>query len=285
MKAQDPKDPSDAGVERLLAQVPRPSAAPAFKASLRERFLDLADPGASPAPIPITASPDPLRFGPGAGQPERTRLFPFIWPFVLAASVAFILYFVLARDAHPRWRVLEATPTGEFMVDSLRFKGSDAALLSDALQTAHEIRTFDAGLRLQLRDDLVLDIAPGTQLSQMSFPPAGAYTIYANAGALHVCTGPTFSGNRLRILTDNMESTVIGTIFGVDVLENGTCVCCIEGTVRCDPRDGGGAKSVEAGAMCFAYNDGKKSAWGQAHEPHTRPLQELRAEAAKYWKK
>lgn len=276
MSDTSPKEPRDPGVERLLAQVPRPAASPQFKARLREQFLDADISGAPTGPHAIADAP----------SRERTRAFPFVWPFVLAASVAFILWFVLDRDAHPRWRVLESSSSSEYVVDSVKVPAGDAARLADALQTAREIQTFDAPLRIQLRDDLVLELGPRTQLSRMSFPASGAgYAVYANAGALRVCTGPTFDGNRMRVMTDHMESTVVGTIFSVDVERTGTCLCCLHGTVRCDPRDSGGAKSVEGGQRCFAHYDGTKSTCGNAYEPHTKPLESLRDWAAAHWKK
>src|SRR6185436_9161988 len=99
--------------------------------------------------------------------PQRTRLFPFVWPFVLAASVAFILHYVLSRDANVRWHVVGTDGGGEYVIDGRRMHASETGRLADAVQTAHEIETFDSGLRLQLSEDLVLELGPKTRVSQL----------------------------------------------------------------------------------------------------------------------
>jgi hypothetical protein len=261
-------DPRDPELERVLAQSPRPSASPAFRARLKEQFL--AGTAATAAPVMV---------------PSRTRAFPFVWPFVLAASVAFILYYVISNDANVRWRVAGTDGSGEYVIDGRRVHSSDAARLLDLIQTAHEIETFDVGLRLQLADDLLLELAPKTRVSQMRFPPAQTYSIFANAGSVRIATGPGFSGNKLRVMSDDMETAVIGTTFGLDVLAGGSCLCCVDGTVKCDPRDGGGMKPIEAGKMCFAPHAGKKPHWGTIVAEHSEPLERLKTLATSVWQK
>jgi FecR protein len=256
------KDPHDVELERLLARAGRPSASPAFRARVKQQFL---------APEPVMVR-------------QRTRMFPFVWPFVLAASVAFILHYVLSQDAKVRWHVVGTDGGGEFIVDGRRIHSSEGPRLLDAVQTAHEIETFTAGLRLKLNDDLLLEIAPKTRVSQLSFPAAHMYSIYTNAGSLRITTGPTFDGQRLRVMTDDMETAVVGTTFAVDVEALGTCLCCIAGTVKCDARDGRGMVPTEAGHMCYAFHSGKKPEWGMAMQQHAEPLEKLKSFAAALWK-
>ncbi|MBL8857456.1 MAG: FecR domain-containing protein [Planctomycetes bacterium] len=266
-------DPRDPELERLLAQAQRPVASAAFRADLQRRFT-AADGPAVAAPARRLAE-----------APPRTRSFPFVWPFVLAASIAAIVFFVLSRDADPRWRVIDTGVGGEFIVDGIRIHSDDAVRLADALQTAREVETFDGRLRLQLRQDLVLDLDPKTRVSQLSFPPAGSYSIYANTGSVRVATGPGFESHRLRVMTDNMEMAVVGTIFGVDVGPMGTCLCCVDGTVRSDPRDGAGMQPTAAGEMCFSFSSGRKPLRGPIHAEHEAPLIELRDWSAAQWKR
>lgn len=261
------QDPRDAELERLLARAGRPSAAPAFRTRLKEQFLAEA-----------TARPTIM-------VPQRTRMFPFVWPFVLAASVVFILYYVMSRDANVRWHVVGTEGGGDYIVDGRRMHSSETGRLLEAVQTAHEIETFEAPLRLQLTDELVLELAPKTRVSQLSFPAAHLYSIYVNVGSLRVTTGPKFDRQRLRALTDGMETVVVGTTFGLDVDASGTCLCCVAGTVKCDARDGRGMMPADAGRSCFAYHNGQKPKWDAAVPAHAEPLERLKSFAAAIWKK
>lgn len=266
-------DPREESMERLLSSATRPAADPAFRARLRERFLDLS---AATAPdartgiereTPVTA---PIR-----RVPVRNNIFPLIWPLVLAASVAGILFFVLSRDAVVRWRVLDLPDGAQYVVDGYVVDTHDTARMADLLQTAHEIDTQDQALRLQLLDQLVLEVAPHSKVSQLSFPTAGAHTIRADSGSLRVVTGPGFSA--LRVLTDDMQTDITGTAFAIDVVATGTCLCCLHGSVRCDTRDGTGAHAVGGGRRGFGRRDGKPGDWSAAEEAHVAPLRELEA--------
>jgi hypothetical protein len=219
------------------------------------------------------------------GSPAHgARRFPFIWPLVLAASVLFIVYFVVSRESNPKWRVIDGSASGADIVDGVRVDLSDRARFADLLQTARELDTQQSTLRIAMRDEVVLDIGPSTRLSQISFPAAGPYSVRTDVGSMRVSTGPSFHGNKLRILTDDMEAHVIGTIFSVDVDAEGTCLCCLQGTVSCDAKDGQGAKPIEASKMCFAYRSRKKPGWGDAFEPHVVPLRDLQAWSQSHWK-
>jgi len=289
VKPESSSESRDPEMERLLVRALRPTASPAFRASLKERFLAGADEvvaedtAGSAERAPRSAAE--IRTDPRGSIPERTRLFPFVWPFVLAASVAFILHFFLTRDAVLRWRVVGTNGGGEYIVDGQRIHSSETGRLLDAVQTAHEIETMDSGLRLQLNDDLVLELGPKTRVSSLSFPPANIYSIYANVGSVRVTTGPTFDGNRLRVLTDDMETAVVGTTFGIDVEKIGTCLCCVAGVVECDARDGRGMQPTEAGKMRFAFHSGAKPMLGDAVSKHTEPLESLKSFASALWKK
>ncbi len=292
--SKDP-DPRDTGMERILGSASRPKADPEFRSRLREQFLEEA--GAAGGARDNVTRANVTRAGVGP-QRERTNVFPLVWPFVLAASVAAIMFFVLSRDAIVKWRVLDFQPGSEYVVDGyVTGKGDPAvntkvdgrttdeavlARLTDLLQTAHTIETKEHGLRVQLLDDLVIDLAPNTRVSSLAFPAAGQWSIRADAGSLRVATGPGFANNRLRVLSNDMEATVTGTAFTVDVFDIGTCLCCIAGSVRCDARDGTGFHSIEAGKNGFAHRTGKKPEWDGAVDAHVAPLRELQAAIAKH---
>jgi hypothetical protein len=266
----------DEPLERLLAKAKGPPARPEFKARLRDEFLAGALEAAPTERSPLRALPPAI--------PERSRGFPFLWLWVLAASVTFIVYFVVSRESDPKWRVIEAPASGIVVVDGVRVEVGDRTRFIDLLQTARELDTQQSTLRLSMRDEVVLELGPATRLSQVSFPAAGPYSLRTETGSLRVSTGPSFHGNNLRVLTDDMEAHVVGTIFAVDVDEKGTCLCCLQGSVSCDAKDGQGAKPIEASKMCFAYRDRKKPAWGAAYEPHVEPLRALQTWSQLHWK-
>lgn len=255
------KEPFDPALERALRDLPRPIAAADFRARSKAEFLA------------GTAESAPRQV------PTRTRAFPLVWPLVLAASVAFLLYFVMARDNESRWHVLEARADGKYVVDELPVAAADVARFTDLLQTARRIETGDAGLRMRLGDQLLLELGPDTTLSQLRFPAAGMFSFRADKGSVRVSTGPDFHGNSLRVYTDHMESSVVGTTFGLDVESGGTCLCCIDGVVKCDAHDGAGVKPVEAGGMCFAFPNQAAAKRGPAVGAHVEPLRALQEAA------
>ena len=258
-----PQEGGDAVMERALGFVSRPTADPAFRARLRQQFLDVdAPPAVEPGMVPVR---------------KRNNVFPLVWPAVLAASVAFIIWFELSNDNVVRWHVRDAAANGDYVVDGYALDPTQEKRMKDLLQTAHEIETKDEGLRLQLLDQLVLELGPHTHVSQMRFPAAGAYSLHADAGSLRVATGPGFPGG-LRITTDDMVTDVTGTCYAVDIEpKKGTCLCCLHGTVMCDARDKSGQHPVGADKRGFAFHDGKPPEWTAAFDGHLAPLRDLEA--------
>jgi hypothetical protein len=304
-------------MERMLQHASSPPADPAFRSRLRERFLDPEAPsllesdadhadrrgartaaaGNSPSTEQGRATERGITAGrdveqdrdvapSGATVPPRGRIFPFVWPAVLAASVALIMWFVLAGETRARWRILDLESGSPFIVDGRTVDPSDAARLADLLQSAHEIETGEQALRLQLADELVIELAPRTHVSQLTFPASGSWSMRTDSGSVRLATGPGFPGRRLRVLTNEMEVTVTGTSFGIDVLSSGTCLCCLHGVVMCDARDGAASQSVRAGGLGFAYEDGSPAKWGNAFEAHLVPLRDLEAAVERHgWRR
>jgi hypothetical protein len=264
MHGRDPsEDDRDVAVERALGFLSRPAADPAFRARLRQRFLDVdAPPTAEPRMVPVR---------------KRNNVFPLVWPAVLAASVALVIVFVLSNDNVVRWRVLDAATHASYVVDDHAVDETQEQRMIELLQSAHDIETQDQGLRVQLLDQLVLELGPHTRVSQMRFPPAGAYSLHVDSGSLRVGTGPGFPGG-LHITTDDMVTNVTGTIYAVDVEpKKGTCLCCLHGTVMCDAKDKSGAHPVGDDKRGFAYHDGKPAEWTAAFDGHLVPLRDLEA--------
>ena len=252
-------EPQDAAVERALGFASRPQANPQFRARLRERFLDVEE-GPAVRRVPV--------------RPSR-NVFPLVWPAVLAASVALVIVFVLSNDQQVRWRLLDPAQHQNYVVDGYAVDETQEKRMIDLLQTAHEIETKETGMRLQLADQLVLDLAPNTHVSQMTFPSAGAHSLHVDAGSARIVTGPGFGG--LRVTTDEMRAEVTGTAFAVDIVHTGTCLCCLHGTVKCDVNDKTGPHPVGDDKRGFAFRDGKPAQWSAAEDAHLAPVRDIEA--------
>jgi hypothetical protein len=259
----------DEPLEHALRSIPRPSAPDQFRARLRARFV-------------AAASGDDAR----VVTLRPARRFPMVWPFALAASVALIVWFVVSRDRDLRWRVLDATGGGVVLIDGVQVPVAESARLQDLMQTVQELESPTGALRLLLRDELVIELGPGTHLSKMSFPSGGLYSMRVEKGSARVCTGADFRGNKLRVLSNDVEVICLGTVFAVDVEEKKySCVCCLDGTVQCKPDGVKESKPVEAGKMCMAMYARTPAVWGDAHAPHMVPLHALETWARAHWKR
>jgi hypothetical protein len=270
------QDPHDAELERLLAKAGRPDASPAFKTRLKDQFLSPA--GAVPDALPIETVSRKM-------VPHRTRLFPFVWPFVLAASVAFILHYVLSRDANVRWHVVGTDGGGEYVVDGRRMHASETATLHDAVQTAREIETFDAGLRLRLKDDLVLEL--GAEDARLAAQlPGGARLFDLRQRGLAAHHDRTEFPGKSPARDDGRHGDG-GRGHHVRTRRRslGTCLCCIDGTVKCDARDHARNAADGRRSHVFRVPHRQEAAVGRGRPQHVEPLEKLKSFAAAVWKK
>ncbi|MBL8863739.1 MAG: hypothetical protein JNK02_17250 [Planctomycetes bacterium] len=274
----EPVEP-DAALARALAHLERPSARPEFRAAVRARFL-AAEPGVGAQGGGPGASAEHGAPGQGAptsvpdASPARRNLV--FLAGALAAAAAIVLTLFLARSRAPVWTVHPSTTASVVRIDGVVLSIADSARVATALLAARELEVDSGTLRLGVRGEAWLELGPGTRLSQMKFAPAGPYQLRTDRGSLAVATLAPFGRRGLRVLTDDFEVQVTGTVFGVDVDETGSCVCTLEGTVRCDPAGAEPARSVEAGSMCFAWRDRRAALWGVAHAEHLAPLRALR---------
>ncbi len=270
----------DAELRRVLGALDRPAARPDFRAALRERFLAGAaveapqDSGFDAASRSSWSASTP----PGRAietPPTRRRLV--VLAGALAAAAAIVLTLFLTRPRTALWRVHADSTATAVLVDGVALRVDDSTRLAEALLAARELEVVSGTLRLCVRDEVWIEIAAGTKLSQMRFAAAGPYHVRTDRGSFAVATLPSFDGRGMRVLTDDLDLRVTGTIFSVDVDANGSCVCTLEGSVRCDAAGGKGPKPVESGRMCYAYRDRSEPTWAAAYEPHMKPLRELRA--------
>lgn len=280
----------DEALERALRLVAPPAARPEFKSELRGRFL-AADGVPESAPIAsIDAARDSGRGtatgsarddAGSAGRDTVRRRFPLVPLFVLAAAAAVVALFFSVGESVQPWRVIDARGSGMVVVDGIEIDPDDAARFERALASARSIDTRLRELRMVRGSEVVLDLGPGTRLAQIRFPAAGPYSLFTDAGSLRVATGDAFGGKKLRVQTRDLDLDVVGTVFAVDVEAEGSCVCCLEGSVAVQPKAEAAAKPVEPGRMCFASSDRTHAVvWGASMPAHSAPLETLRAALA-----
>jgi hypothetical protein len=295
--AREPVGGQDPALERALRGVEPAQARAGFRAELRQRFLDVSQ--LAPGPHAAVDAAGPARavqdraaqdranqgratqgreLGREAGHAApRRRIALLVAP--LAAAAALVLFLLLDRPRPRVWEVLDGTSAGVCLVDGRRFDTREREPLCEALASASEIDSLDATLRLAVRDEALVELAPRTRVSAARFSAAGAWTLRADEGSLRIATLPGFRGRGLTVHTPDLDVRLSGTALAVDVEPQGTCVCCLEGTLDCRP-DGCEPGPVASGAMCFGYRDRRPAARGAAYEPHVAPLRELMAARA-----
>jgi hypothetical protein len=261
-----------ADLQHVLARLERPTARPEFRAELRERFL-----AGSEAASPHVGSTDAIRAGPQGDASARGGRRLVLLAGALAAAAAIVLMLFLTRTRTSLWRVHPGSTASSVVVDGVAMRVDDPARLAEALATARDLETVGGMLRISVRDEAWIELAPGTRLTQMKFAAAGPYELFADRGSLAVATTPAFGGRGMRVRTAELDMRVTGTVFGVDVTESGSCLCTLEGSVRCEPTGGKGPQAVDSGRMCFGFRDRRAPTWGGAHEEHLKPLRDLRA--------
>jgi len=254
----------DPELARALEALPPVVADAAFEARLRARFLQ----GGSGQDTQ-EAPPTPSR--------RRLVLLPAL---ALAAAAAVITVFLVATpDPAPAWEVLPTSRGDVIHVDDRPYSLSRPDELRSALARGAQVRTA-AGTRLHLGlgSQFALEIGAQSEV-RLPRPPrveVRPLTLSALYGHLSVVTGPEFAGNRLLVRAPEVEVEVVGTRFAVDVGEDGTCVCCTQGTVEVRslvrPEQAG---PVGADAMALGMPDGSLKFAPMIVPEHVEPLEEL----------
>ncbi len=154
--------------------------------------------------------------------------------------------------------------------------------------------SLGGGIRIQRMDEYVLDLASGTALelqhkeseSELRAASGGEIgdartVLFARSGAVRVATGPGFDReNPLVLRTPHVRTQVMGTIYGVDIGEGYTCVCCLSGSVIADPCQGEfPALTVPRMATRVLLASGERPQASPLHGGHRGPLDALEG----YW--
>jgi len=313
-----PNEPQDERPEPWLQgaldSVEPPRARPAFRDALRARFIasdaaagagsdelveleplesaDGADASNESAAGPKALRPAPARPGKvhsgktrrasksrdDESAPRQRRFGPWIAGVAFAAAAALaILFFAPTRAA--RVELVDSR------VASLTLDGaavSDGADLVQRLKVGSKLETASETVRLRLDQAVLVELAEGTRLSLVTWDeaPDGETVLDLASGGVRVLTGPGFAPRRLRVRSPDAEVAIVGTEFGVDVVEGaGTCVCCTHGVIAVTPNGRDKADKIVEGGMSFCFSSGAAPMLGDAKEQHASDVTKLR----RYW--
>ncbi len=155
--------------------------------------------------------------------PGLSRFGPLLVGLLFVGLAATIVVLVVRLRASPTWQVLPTSSASPVLVDGVAIDALDRARLGDWMQTAKELDTQAAQLSLQLREYLLCEVSPQTQLAGMKLPPAGDQSMRLVRGSLHVALGRNFPGT-LRIYTDHALVEVRQGTCVIEVNAQGTRV-------------------------------------------------------------
>lgn len=276
---QDPRGPSDdevdVFVERALAAVAPPAARSEFKEKLRREFCSAPRRDPTTPLFDVVDEPRPR----SKGIPAR-----FVWAGLAAAAalVALIVYF---KPADSRWKVLEGTTAGVVTIDGIPIPSDDRARLEKSLVEAHDIHT-NVAMRARFGDWYVLELAPDSHVMLSPIEQrARTEPLYFQlaAGSLRVRTGPSFHGDEMRVDTDDLSVRITGTTVAVELVDDGTCVCCLTGTVKIVPSKSKTNETLCGSGTYHVFRSDKAPATGEIIDRHAEPLHAIDVLARQLW--
>jgi hypothetical protein len=115
--------------------------------------------------------------------------------------------------------------------------------LQEALASGRIVENGGETLRIRRGDEFVLELGPGAAIDLAPVTAGEAVAsrqIDVDRGSVRVATGPGFNRDQPLVLRSrHVRSEVMGTVFGIDVTEDFTCVCCLVGSVHTMPTSAG----------------------------------------------
>lgn len=252
----------------LLDQEQGPSARAEFKAGLKARFVGATESAAAP----------PLDEVPRVARAERRRLRLLVGGIAAAAMIAVLFAQGVFGPSRPRWHAL-SVDFAELEIDGERAADLTGPELDSRLSRARQVATGSGTFRMEYENRFVLELGEHTVLGLDRMPDtarAKDLVLVGSAGSFRVATGPEFSGTELQFATSLFDAHVTGTVFGIDVLDEGICLCVTEGAVDLVP-------SLGAAPEHHAVREGRRCSvdWmGRTMEdtvcpPHAAPLEGL----------
>lgn len=292
-----PIEPDDQRPETWLREalddVDVPPARPQFRAELRERFVaadklretpDDAEFVSQPAPDRVSArakhrSSTKVRTsaldGRNSTPSTRRRWALGLVAAALATAAALALYF---NRPEPRERVqLVESALASFTVDGVKMANTDEFVRK--LQVGARLETTTEAVRVRLDGAVLIELAAGTRLTLAAWDESadGETLLELASGGVRVLTGPTFAPRHLRVRAPDADIAIVGTEFGVDVIDgSGTCVCCTKGAIDVRARGQDAAHRVLAGGMSFCFSSGEAPMLGDVKSDHADDVTKLR---------
>ncbi|NUP97784.1 MAG: FecR domain-containing protein, partial [Planctomycetaceae bacterium] len=133
--------------------------------------------------------------------------------------------------------------------------------------------------RLRLDGVALVELAPQTSLQVRTWAAdgSGEAVLELSRGGVRIVTAPDFAPRKLRVVTPEAEVSIVGTEFGVDVIENmGTCVCCTHGAIDVRSRIVGNSSRVLEGGMALCFASGAAPMLGDIESEHANVVTALR---------
>jgi hypothetical protein len=208
---------------------------------------------------------------PARGSEPSSRWWqPWGWTLIPAAAVAVALLILLFPARPLVWTVHDVSGEGRIVIDGESVTADERDRLARLVGSGARVELAEGiVLDLMLEDRLLFELDEGAQVAlpePSRRPSERPLTSEVHAGELRVKTGPGFSGHRLRILTSESRTDLIGTTVSVFKGDGLTCVCVLEGTARIG-EDDARMEEVAAGMRKIMFADGRPSRIVEI-EPH-----------------
>ncbi len=265
---------ADAAVERALRNVVHRSPRVEFLRELKTKFTAVAQ-EAPPAP-----SVQPERRPARSESPAPTRAGRR-WgiPVAIFAAAAAVLAIVALRAEQPaRWSPVDGRIGTSPIVVNGRTVAHDRIADAIADETRpHVVVAGQEAAMFWVDGTVCAELAPGSEVELGPVPSDGSQLVLAvHKGTLRMCTGPGFTGSKLTVKTPEFDLAVTGTSFAIDVDEEGTCVCCLHGSVEMVPSKAIEKPwKVEGQRMCRVYKDDRAPKWDTISTSHGPALEQF----------
>ncbi len=297
-KAGGPPSEEEAGAQ-LDSRQTEP-AREGFRTMLRERFLAAAgeyreDYDESSHELRPLAGGAPARPQPQLGMPK-------LLVGVLALAAAGLLYFGMGSNAllgplesmpqdpsFPGWQTVNFVHGDEVVLDgNQRLSGSDERLGAALTLGGCSLETGGGKLSvIHYGEGVLLEFPPGTELR---FPPVpkgerGLIEIVVERGGVRVATTDEFMG-RILVHTPHTTIALSGPSMGIDVVEEGTCVCALAGDAQIRPlkeqEGSAGGYNIGSGRTSFVRRSGAVVEFPEGDVHHSKELENFAELGNKY---
>lgn len=275
------EEPTPPWLADALDEVRVPAPRPELRDSLRSRFIDAQEPARAPEGTSsreadgAPPSPRSPRRSRGSASANPTRRWRAGWLLVSGLVAASLAFWMLRPEPLPRVELVDSALVS-FTLDGQPAVAHD---FESRLLGGARVRTTQAATRVRIDGVALIELAPDSELvfTPWSEASGGEARIELARGGVRVATAPDFAPRKLTVLAPDARIVIVGTEFGVDVLEGvGTCVCCTHGAIEVRPRGREQADRVLAGGMSFCFSSGEAPMLGAVKDDHAAEVVALR---------